>query len=63
MSIIPSRKAKILKLMSVSFSFRINYTLDDFGDIMDSFGYDQGMMSGVNISPDYVRRMKIGDAT
>lgn len=49
--------------MSVSFSFRINYTLDDFGDIMDSFGYDQGMMSGVNISPDYVRRMKIGDAT
>ncbi|EJD04843.1 general substrate transporter [Fomitiporia mediterranea MF3/22] len=24
------------------------------------FGYDQGMMSGVNTSPDYVERMKIG---
>ncbi|KAL5498386.1 hypothetical protein ACEPAH_2528 [Sanghuangporus vaninii] len=27
------------------------------------FGYDQGMMSGVNTSPDYVERMKIGFST
>ncbi|KAL5478968.1 hypothetical protein ACEPAI_2255 [Sanghuangporus weigelae] len=27
------------------------------------FGYDQGMMSGVNTSPDYVERMKIGYST
>ena len=28
-----------------------------------SFGYDQGMMGGVNVSPDYVRTMKLGFAT
>ena len=28
-----------------------------------SFGYDQGMMSGVNTSPDYVRRMGLGFST
>jgi hypothetical protein len=25
-----------------------------------SFGYDQGLMGGVNVSPEYVTRMKMG---
>lgn len=28
-----------------------------------SFGYDQGVMGGVNTSPDYVRTMKLGYST
>lgn len=28
-----------------------------------SFGYDQGMMSGVNQSPDYVKTMGLGFST
>ena len=28
-----------------------------------SFGYDQGMMGGVNTSPDYVRTMDLGYST
>jgi hypothetical protein len=28
-----------------------------------SFGYDQGMMGGVNTSPDYVETMKLGFST
>lgn len=28
-----------------------------------SFGYDQGMMGGVNTAPDYVETMKLGFST
>lgn len=28
-----------------------------------SFGYDQGVMGGVNVAPDYVRTMKLGFST
>lgn len=31
--------------------------------IPSSFGYDQGMMGGVNVAPDYVRTMKLGFST
>lgn len=30
---------------------------------LPSFGYDQGMMGGVNTSPDYVQTMKLGFST
>lgn len=30
---------------------------------LSSFGYDQGVMGGVNTSPDYVTTMGIGYAT
>lgn len=33
---------------------------EDLPPAVDSFGYDQGVMGGVNTSPDYVETMKLG---
>ncbi|KAI0744478.1 general substrate transporter [Earliella scabrosa] len=43
---------------------RLYYTINAVAGLaIFFFGYDQGMMGGVNTSPDYVRTMKMGYAT
>lgn len=53
-----------MKFLSEASGRRLYYTINLVAGLaIFFFGYDQGMMGGVNTSPDYVRVMKLGYST
>jgi len=50
----------LTSLTGVRLCYTINFVA---GLAIFFFGYDQGMMGGVNTSPDYVRTMELGYST
>ncbi|KZT00626.1 general substrate transporter [Laetiporus sulphureus 93-53] len=53
-----------MKLFAAARGRRLYYSINFVAGLaIFFFGYDQGMMSGVNNSPDYVRIMKLGYST